>query len=192
LVNSPAIIRTTHYIVFILLLGYSCASFKDETSSISNQRTSFVSKHVGDSFDIHINLPAGYETLQESYPVVYYTDANLKSGKKLRAAIAAFNKEQPLKAIFIGVGHFSNYRVLRRRDFITPFIKDSNDSLVSDEKNFGQSENFYLFMKEELIPYVEKNYRITSNRSYIGHSLGGLFAFYCLFRKERLFNNIVS
>lgn len=175
------------------MLWYSCSSGKEASSSLLSKRISLSSQQVGDSFDIHITLPPGYNSTQESYPVIYYMDANLKSGKKLRAIIDKFNKkDSPIKAIFVGVGHFSNYRVLRRRDFITPFIKDKNDSLISDDKYFGQSEHFYFFMKQELIPYMEKQYRVTANRSYIGHSLGGLFAFYCLFRKERLFNNIVS
>jgi hypothetical protein len=51
--------------------------------------------------------------------------------------------------VFAGIGHFDNYHVLRRRDFITPFIKNQNDSLISDDKNYGQTENFYLFLKKE-------------------------------------------
>jgi predicted alpha/beta superfamily hydrolase len=97
-------------------------------------------------------------------------DANLKSGNKLRTIIDEFNtKRQPVNAVFVGVGHFANYHVLRRRDFITPFIPDKKDSLVSDDKNYGQTENFYLFLKSELIPYIEKNYKVTSNRTLVVH-----------------------
>lgn len=154
---------------------------------------SFLSRHVGDSFDIHITLPAAYDSTNENFPVIYYMDANLKSGAELRKVIDDHNRKgKPIKAIFIGVGHFTNYRELRRRDFITPFENDGKDSLVSHDKYFGQSENFYLYLKNELIPYVEQHYRVTRQRSFIGHSLGGLFAFYCLFRKERLFDDYVA
>lgn len=193
MVNITIIPRLIHYIIFSVLLLYACSAAREGNTSLHSKRLSFPSKQVGDSFDIHITLPPGYDSTQENYPVIYYMDANLKSGKKLRSIIDELSKkDKAVKAVFVGVGHFSNYRVLRRRDFITPFIKDKRDSLISDDKNFGQSEHFYLFMKQELIPYMEKHYRVTVNRSYIGHSLGGLFAFYCLFRKERLFNNIVS
>jgi predicted alpha/beta superfamily hydrolase len=33
---------------------------------------------------------------------------------------------------------------------------------------------------------------VNQNRSLIGHSLGGLFSVYCLFKKDRLFTNYVA
>jgi uncharacterized protein len=183
-----------NYISLFFCLAIACGSnTKPEKLSLPVQRFTIYSGFVKDSFDIHIALPAGYDTSVNSYPVIYYMDANLKSGKVLRSIISDMNTSgKPIKAIFVGVGHFSNYRVLRRRDYITPFIKDANDSLISDEKNFGQTENYYQFLKNELIPHIEKTYHTTGHRSYIGHSLGGLFAYYCLFKKDRLFKNYVS
>lgn len=101
-------------------------------------------------------------------------------------------KGTPVNAIVVGIGHFENYRELRRRDLITPFVKSSKDSLISDEVNFGHCEEFYQLLKQELIPQIEKQYRCNTDRSFVGHSLGGLFAFYCLFKKEHLFRNHVS
>jgi predicted alpha/beta superfamily hydrolase len=176
----------------LLIILFSCGSINIITS-LNTKRITLQSKFVKDSFDIHITLPSGYDNSPELFPLIFYTDANLKSGIKLRTIIDEFNKKrQPVSAVFVGVGHFGNYQVLRRRDFITAFIKDQNDSLISDDKNYGQTENFYLFLKKELIPYIEKKYKVNSNRTLIGHSLGGLFSFYCLFRKERLFTNFVS
>jgi uncharacterized protein len=183
-----------NYLLLLLCFTIACsANTKPEKLSVPVQRFTIQSGFVKDSFDIHIALPAGYDTSAKAYPVIYYMDANLKSGKALRNIISAMNVSgKPINAIFVGVGHFSNYRVLRRRDYITPFINDQNDSLISDEKNFGQTENYYQFLKNELIPQIEKTYRSTRHRSYIGHSLGGLFAYYCLFKKDRLFKNYIS
>jgi uncharacterized protein len=150
------------------------------------------SKYVNDSFDIYVSLPDNYEAGNNNYNTVYYMDANLKSGKAMREAILDFRKNgSGINAIAVGIGHFRNYRELRRRDLITPFIA-SGDSLVSDEKNFGHCEEFYQFLQHELIPFIEKKYRCTQERSFIGHSLGGLFAFYCLFKKDHIFRNHVA
>lgn len=120
-------------------------------------------------------------------------DANLKSGIAYRTALSNFRKEgKALNAISVGIGHFRNYRELRRRDLITPFIKNEKDSLVSDDKVFGHCEEFYQFLQNELIPQIETKYRCNKTRSWVGHSLGGLFAFYVLFKKEPLFVNHVS
>jgi predicted alpha/beta superfamily hydrolase len=152
------------------------------------------SAYVKDSFDIYISLPEGYDTSHVSYPVIYYMDANLRSGKEFRKAVYNARKNgKALPAISVGIGHFRNYRELRRRDLITPFVPAAGDSLISDEDNFGHCEEFYRFLQYELIPFVEKEYRCNdSARSWVGHSLGGLFAFYCLFKKEHLFLNYVA
>ena len=180
------------FLPVLLIIFLSCGSTAINTS-LQTRRVSLQSGFVKDSFDIQITLPPAYRNSSKSFPVIFYMDANLKSGNKLRAIVDEFNqKGKSISAVFVGVGHPGNYHVLRRRDFITPFINDKNDSLISNDKNYGQTENFYLFLKKELIPYIEKNYRVTSNRTLIGHSLGGLFAFYCLLKKERLFTNFIS
>jgi hypothetical protein len=84
--------------------------------------------------------------------------------------------------IFVGIGHVGNFHVLRRRDFISPTAAGSINS--------GQAEHFYQFLKTELIPAINLKYKTNAeNNSIIGHSLGGLFVFYCLFKNEAVFKN---
>jgi uncharacterized protein len=171
---------------------YNGRALSREIIDTKTTHFTFNSKFVKDSFDIYVSLPDNYETSDSSYHTIYYMDANLKSGKATREAILNFRqKQQPINAIFIGVGHFRNFRELRRRDMITPFIA-SGDSLVSNDQNYGHSEEFYRFIQDELIPHIESKYKCNQDRSWIGHSLGGLFAFYCLFKKDALFKNYVA
>jgi predicted alpha/beta superfamily hydrolase len=175
-----------------ILVFFSCGN-TPVAFSLKTERTTLQSTYVKDSFDIYVTLPSTYDESKKNFPVIFYLDANLKSGNTLRVIVDDFSKKQrPIPAVFIGVGHFGNYHVLRRRDLITPYAKDKNDSLISEDPNFGQTKNFYLFMQNELIPYVERNYRVTTNRTLVGHSLGGLFTFYCLFQKERMFTKFVA
>jgi uncharacterized protein len=175
-----------------IILLFSCGSKPYETMQLQTIRTIVYSKYVKDSFEIYVTLPVNYKNNTGNYSAVYYLDANLKSGNAMRKILDEKQKMgDPLNAIAIGIGHIGNYRVLRRRDFITPFIK-SGDSLISNEPNFGHSEAFYQFLQQELMPSIENSYRTSiSNRSLIGHSFGGLFACYALFKKERLFSNYV-
>jgi predicted alpha/beta superfamily hydrolase len=185
--------RKTFLLICPVVLLLNCSG-KLSQQVIDTHTTHFTwhSKFVKDSFDIYISLPDNYEKSDSSYNTVYYMDANLKSGKAFRQAILDYRKNgSSINAISIGIGHFRNYRELRRRDLITPFVA-SGDSLISDEDNFGHCEEFYLFLQNELIPYIEKNYRCAKERSFVGHSLGGLFAFYCLFKNPHLFRNHVA
>jgi uncharacterized protein len=151
----------------------------------TNQQTLY-SIHVGDSFKIYISTPKKYNTAN-TYHVVYYCDANLKSGKAIREAINAESAASKIQnTIFVGIGHIGNYHVLRRRDYILPSI-NGKDTLPQS-KNYGQTENFYQFLKQELMPLIQSSYKV-NNSSIFGHSLGGLFAFYCLFKNENLFEN---
>lgn len=43
-------------------------------------------------------------------------------------------------------------------------------------------------MKNELIPLVEKKMSNKKSRAFIGHSFGGLFCLYTLFREDKLFD----
>ncbi|RZM24273.1 MAG: alpha/beta hydrolase [Pedobacter sp.] len=43
-------------------------------------------------------------------------------------------------------------------------------------------------LKNEIIPLVEKKYKVNGDKGIEGHSLGGLFAAYCLLQEPQLFN----
>lgn len=170
------------FFVLIILFLPGAAAFGQFSTTMKIE----YSKNVGDSFEIYISLPPSFNA-KERYSIVYYCDANLKSGSYLRKLLSTTEFNSQLKnKIFVGIGHTGNYHVLRRRDFILPAIR-GNDTAGLD-KNYGQAEKFYSYLKDELIPAVNKKFKTNAgSNSIIGHSLGGLFAFFCLFRSDNLF-----
>jgi predicted alpha/beta superfamily hydrolase len=158
------------------------------TSNTNNKQLVWYSTNVKDSFDIKIILPSKYDK-NKKYNTVYFLDANIKSGTKLIALLK--EKENQLltsNTIFVGIGHKGVFEVQRQRDFLPPKMKDDKPQKSTD-KNYGHADTYYTFLEKEIIPYIEKEYSVTTHRSIIGHSFGGLFAHYCLLRKERLFTN---
>lgn len=150
--------------------------------------------YANDSFLIRINdqtgkAKAGGDTIH----IVYYADASLKSGKLMEAMIAKYKNELSQRNyVFAGIAHFGQYRVKRRRDFISPSVKTGNGySGVS--KNYGQADSFYYFLQHTIIPTVEEKFsgRVIQ-RSFIGHSLGGLFAAYLLVNADSLFADLYA
>jgi predicted alpha/beta superfamily hydrolase len=141
---------------------------------------------VGDNFDIYISLPPNYNR-QDRYNVIYYCDANLKSGKYLRKLISTREYKNLHNSIFVGIGHVGNFHVLRRRDFILPTIEGTDTA--GRNKNYGQTENFYSYLKHELVPFINSKFKTNpDSNSILGHSLGGLFTFFCLFKSDNLFS----
>jgi hypothetical protein len=56
----------------------------------------------------------------------------------------------------------------------------------------GGADKFLKFIETELIPHVEKQYRVQPFRVLAGHSLGGLFAVHAMFSRPELFNAYIS
>ena len=146
------------------------------------------SENVKDSFDIYINLPKSYSPIK-TYNAFYYLDANIKSGNKIREIVRdSLLNPKFSNTIFVGIGHKGDFHVLRRRDFTVPEIIGKDTFGLSN--NFGQIDRFYLFMKYELIPYLNNNYNINnSENSLLGHSFGGLFTIYALFKNDSIFKH---
>lgn len=139
---------------------------------------------VNDSFELYISKSSKADTIKK---VIYYLDANLKSGQALRNTLSKnqFNTNLA-NIIFIGIGHIGDYKQLRRRDFIPT---DSTNSELKSQY-FGKADSFYHFLSAELIPKINSDYALNkTNNGIIGHSLGGLFVIYSLTKKDSLFNN---
>src|SRR6185369_15454934 len=56
----------------------------------------------------------------------------------------------------------------------------------------GGADNFLKFFETELIPEIEKDYRVQPYRIFAGHSLGGLFAIHAMISKPGLFNSFIA
>jgi predicted alpha/beta superfamily hydrolase len=56
----------------------------------------------------------------------------------------------------------------------------------------GGADKFLAFLKQELMPFIEKNYRASKeDKTYIGYSYGGLFAVYTLFHSPETFSRYI-
>jgi len=77
----------------------------------------------------------------------------------------------------------------RRRDLTGPTDVSSDKEIVPV---VGGSANFRNFIKNELIPEVNKRYRTTTEKSLIGESAAGLFVMETLFLEPELFDNYIA
>ena len=90
------------------------------------------------------------------------------------------------EAILVGIqwgGDNPDPNLLRARDF--------SPSNMPAFPNSGGAENFLQFIKQELIPFMGREYRTDPNRVLMGSSFGGLFTLYALFNEPNLFNGYI-
>jgi predicted alpha/beta superfamily hydrolase len=147
------------------------------TNHLFGQSTTRVySPEVQDSFDIYIN--AG--PIDRSKPVryTYYLDAGIKSGKEIRRQLADMPEAALQNKVFVGVAHIGNFHQKRRRDFVPQAANEQE----------GHADRFYAFLTQNLLPATEAKYGSSESRSLAGHSFGGLFVCYSLFRTNRVFD----
>jgi predicted alpha/beta superfamily hydrolase len=141
------------------------------------------STSTGRTYDLYIRKPADYEKIKDKkYPVLYLLDGQWDF-KLLDSVIGGlvYDKWMP-DILVVGItysGDHPDYDALRAMDY-TP--------TPGDPKGSGDSPKFLNFIKAELIPFMEANYRGDPTRRILGgHSLGGLFTLYAMFTRPSLF-----
>ncbi|MCX6132920.1 MAG: alpha/beta hydrolase-fold protein [Ignavibacteriales bacterium] len=142
---------------------------------------------VGQEYDLCVNLPRGYQDTSKAFPVMFLLDAQWDF-PLLHALYGQQYYDGFIPgAIIVGItwgGVNPNHDSLRARD-LTPTV-------VRQQSASGGAPKFLKFIKNELIPYIEQNYRAAkSGRTLIGSSFGGLFTLYALLQETALFDRYV-
>lgn len=163
--------------VVLILLTLSPVSWANESAI----RTTFESEFLGETRTILVRLPADYsEDTKKSYPVLI--TLNDEDNFKWASSIvdvqsSRFGIED---MIVVGLPHSGSYS----KDNY-PFKKKG-----SVEPN-PQAQNHAKFIREEALPYIEKNYRTNGGRFLVGHSLSGLFVINMFMQYPELFSTYV-
>jgi predicted alpha/beta superfamily hydrolase len=143
---------------------------------------------TGQEYELHILLPGGHKNSTKKFPVVYLMDSqwDFPLVKSLYGQ-HYFDGFIP-EIIIVGVtwgGVNPNPDSLRARDY-TP----TKEGRLPQS---GGADKFLSFMKDELFPFIETNYKADSkNRTLMGCSLGGLITLYALFTHTDMFNGYVA
>lgn len=149
-------------------------------------------------YKINVILPSGYQKKDSlHYPVLYALDGQYATttfyALKETIGLAKELKDVIIVTIDREVNTHNDWLSARHYD-LTPSYDPATDKAIAtflklDETKFksGGAAAFLHTLEVEIIPMVEKKYKVTSERSIFGHSLGGLFASYCLLQKPQLF-----
>lgn len=166
---------------FTIILLFTSREVFPQASLYNSAFEHIKSNAVADSFFIMISVPDGYYTTDKKYPVLYVLDGDVAFG--MAASIARYLQigDNIPELIVVGIGYGAIDKSAgekRRRDYRPTAT--------------GGAENFLLFLKDELIPFIDSNYRtIPEDRTITGYSIGGLFALYCLFTQPDIFNSYI-
>lgn len=172
-----------------LVQGNSAGQSLPAVHMPGTERRSLHSTGTGRDYDMYVALPSNYgREADRKYPVLYVLDGQWDF--KLLLSIVGglvYDKFMP-PVIIVGItysGNAPDYETLRAMDY-TP----AKDAKV---RGSGDADRFLAFLKKDLLPTVERSYRVDSSRRVLmGSSYAGLFTLHALFTEPQLFSAYIS
>ena len=126
----------------------------NEITENTGLRLTVFSKVLSEQRELLIHLPKGYESNEKNYPIIYLLDGN-GHFKHASTAVAYLSSQNYIPdAIVVGI---TNQAGQRGRDLSR------------------ESQKFWQYIKSEVIPLVEKNYRASQHKTIFAHSMAGAF-----------------
>jgi len=162
--------------LFFLLLPKTYSQETNDPISIGYYQKLY-SYVIGEERLLSIRLPDNYENSTLNYPVLYHIYGD-RIEQYFAEAVSVINNLgwggiMP-EVILIGIDESNN----RYRDLLPHQLNGDSTGI----------DNFTRFFAEELIPYVNKNFRTKEYRILVGPQVGANFALYSLVTTQGLFN----
>lgn len=166
------------------------------------------SRQTGRTYRISVSLPYAYANpdwpfgdTPDRWPVVYLLDAEFWFDMVTGIVHSMAWCGGTTDAIVVSIGYpvlaspqemWMETMARRNQDF-TPVRDEEREQRMGEMTKrpvqTGDASRFHQFIRDELIPTVERDYLADPSRRILaGHSLGGGFATYALFEAPDLFN----
>lgn len=185
-------VLTTSIINFLLL------SIPAWTQTPIVQKDSLYSKYLQEQRLVEIIFPKSYkESSAEKYDVLYVLDGEWNTSLAVRVyEFLEYAKFIPTNIIIVSVPNcYKDGINMRDRDFTPTSIETSEEKSASTKSSSisGGADKFLLFLKDELVPFVNKKCQVKiENNILYGTSSGGLFAIYAYLHEPTLFKSYIT
>lgn len=141
------------------------------------------SDSLGEKREFLVHLPESYSREpNRRYPVMYVLDGSSEDIHTAASAALMARIGVIPELLVVGIPNVSGEG--RQRDYTPPGMRQDIDKADSPEGGAGR---FLAFLKTELIPHIESNYRTSKPRMLAGNSRGGLLVVYSLIAEPSLF-----
>ena len=145
------------------------------------------SQNTGWEYEIDVSLPTGYSSKSDRYPVIYVLDAEYNFGCTAYITRRLIKNSDIPKVLVVGIAYDTDYE-----EFYRKRMQDSTPESKIHGYNTGGVAPFLAFLKEELIPFIDSEYRtVKGDRTIVGHSITAFFCCYSLFKQPSLFKRYI-
>jgi predicted alpha/beta superfamily hydrolase len=167
------------FIVLAHLLGINFSLAQQEKEKIViGEIVTIKSKILNEERRLWIYRPVGYNQSQEKYPVLYMLDAQIGFyyASSFLRSLHRFGRMPAM--ILVGILNTD-----RNRDFTPTRVSNPTE---------GGADMFIKFMKDDLIPFMDQNYRTQPFRILCGVSLTGMFTVYTFLTSPDVFSAYIA
>lgn len=152
---------------------------------LSTEVRDFPSSIMGINYQISTWFPPDYPKSGYKYPVIYLTDAEVFLGQVAPMILFLMFGGMVPECLIVGLGHpistLDDWSKARDIDYDPPENPEG-------EPGQKRADDFLLFLKKELIPFIETTYPVDPmDRCLAGFSSGGMFTLYALLHEPDLF-----
>lgn len=135
---------------------------------------------------VNIYTPVGYAESDVNYPVLYMPDGGINEDfPHIVNTIDRLIREEVIAPVLVvGIENTD-----RRRDLNGP-TKVERDLALAPRA--GGSNNFRKFIRTELMPEIQKRYRVSDQTAIVGESAAGVFVVETFFLEPDLFDRYMA
>jgi len=185
-------------VLALLLVGVGCSSTQslNSTEQPASKAVELDSSEIFEIFSstnkqnyrIRARLPASYSTdTDKQYPIIIKVDGQWDFLLATSAYNCIYFDGQMPEAVIVGIDWGDvegNIHEIRARDLLPQASRHFANS--------GHAASFVKVIAEEIVPALEKRYRLNGERYLLGGSWGGLFVTYALLEKPEVFAGAIA
>lgn len=174
------------YLSLLVALSFSVSAQQNQPTILEHsfQSEAFETKRV-----ISISLPTGYSESDSTtkYAVAYLFDGQFNPYFSMVSSVIDYYSQigEGLPMIVVSI-----HTVNRSLEFTPKWNKQK--TFDGWRGNCGSAEVLTKSLKEEIFPYIDKNYNTNSYRLGIGHSLGGTYVMQDIFKGQPIFTGVIA
>jgi predicted alpha/beta superfamily hydrolase len=150
------------------------------------------SKYFHDKREVTVYLPRGYQSYPcRTYKVVYLFDA--QNSIFVDYLVATSNYLSSLSNTFVSPYILVGIKTKNRQfEFLPKNQTDQPYKDYSPKVKLGGADTLIAYLKEEVLPTINKRFSTNNYNIAIGHSLGATFSIYSLIHAPEIFNAVIA
>ncbi|QFT56445.1 alpha/beta hydrolase [Microbulbifer sp. THAF38] len=185
------LLLSTIFFVLVVSVGSVSAGTAEPVSFTRGEILSFYyqSDLLARQYQIDVLLPKEYDPKNDTvqYPVVYMLDGYLDFPMMAPNFFKQSATGKIPAFIFVGIDYVDDSLGKLRRLDLTPTAVEMDGEIQG-----GGANQFLEFINEELKPFINNTFPADQqDQTFMGHSLGGLFALHTLFTQPDSFHRYI-